>query len=147
MEHGWIGVDLDGTLAEYHGWVDATNIGKPIPLMIDRVKLWLSEGKVVKIFTARICVETNKDVVVAAIKSWCIEHIGQALEITNVKDLTMIELWDDRCVQVMINTGMTPFEIEAMKRSEERHARAQQFHTAKSPKHQLAPPLRLKKRW
>jgi hypothetical protein len=27
------------------------------------------------------------------------------LEVTNVKDLHMIELWDDRCVQVTTNLG------------------------------------------
>jgi hypothetical protein len=27
------------------------------------------------------------------------------LEVTNVKDLHMVELWDDRCVQVVSNTG------------------------------------------
>jgi len=27
------------------------------------------------------------------------------LEVTNVKDFAMIELWDDRCKQVIINTG------------------------------------------
>ena len=28
-----------------------------------------------------------------------------SLEITNAKDMDMIELWDDRCVQVIPNTG------------------------------------------
>ena len=35
---GWIGVDLDGTLAEYHGWKGSEHIGPPIPLMVERVK-------------------------------------------------------------------------------------------------------------
>jgi len=34
----WIGVDLDGTLAEYNNWIDIEHIGKPIALMIERVK-------------------------------------------------------------------------------------------------------------
>lgn len=29
MGQGWIGVDLDGTLAEYHGWKGAEHIGQP----------------------------------------------------------------------------------------------------------------------
>ena len=48
---GWIGVDLDGTLAVYYDW---EIIGDPIPLMVERVQQWLKEGKHVKIFTARV---------------------------------------------------------------------------------------------
>ena len=44
MKHGWIGVDLDGTLAFHGEWLGHTHIGEPIPLMLKRVKLWLSEG-------------------------------------------------------------------------------------------------------
>src|SRR5262245_48902352 len=28
---GWIGVDLDGTLAEYHGWKGIEHIDRPVP--------------------------------------------------------------------------------------------------------------------
>ena len=103
---GWIGVDLDGTLAYYDGWVGPTDIGIPIPPMINRVKDWIAAGHTVKIFTARIHDSENKDAIVAAIEEWCFIHIGDVLEITNVKDLYMIELWDDRCVQVEPNTGI-----------------------------------------
>ena len=30
--------DLDGTLAEYNGWVSEEHIGDPIPAMVERVK-------------------------------------------------------------------------------------------------------------
>lgn len=43
--------------------------------------------------------------VCAIIRSWCLEHIGQELLITNVKDFGMYELWDDRAVTVEPNTG------------------------------------------
>ena len=33
-------------------------------------------------------------------------HIGVALDVTNVKDFGMVELWDDRAVSVGLNTGM-----------------------------------------
>lgn len=49
---GWVGVDLDGTLAEYHGWDDG-RIGRPIEVMVRRIKLWLERGREVKIMTAR----------------------------------------------------------------------------------------------
>ena len=104
---GWIGVDLDGTLAEYHGWVSEDDIGVPVPVMLDRVKAWLAEGRDVRIFTARVSPVGGNDVLRAreAIRSWCREHIGQTLPITHEKDLAMVELWDDRCVHVEINTG------------------------------------------
>jgi hypothetical protein len=101
---GWIGVDLDGTLAEYDGWKGENHIGKPIPLMVDRVKKWIAEGKEVKIFTARVW-RYNPDIE-DVIQKWCIKHIGQILPTTCFKDYGMIELWDDRAVQVIPNKGI-----------------------------------------
>ena len=98
----WIGVDLDGTLAEYHGW-NGGRIGAPVPAMLIRVKKWLAKEQKVKIFTARVC--TNDAEQIALIKAWCVQHVGQELEVTATKDFEMIELWDDRCIQVIPNTG------------------------------------------
>lgn len=105
---GWIGVDLDGTLAQYSGWVNETTIGEPVPLMLDRVKAWLAQGKDVRIFTARVtnALPSGLDIVSLAISDWCLKHIGQRLPITNVKDYGLYELWDDRAVQVIPNTGL-----------------------------------------
>ncbi len=103
---GWIGVDFDGTLAEYHGF-DGLNLGEPVPEMIDRVKRWLEEDREVKIVTARIS-EPDPELrtrAVETIHDWLEEHLGQVLEVTNEKDFGMIELWDDRCVAVETNTG------------------------------------------
>ena len=97
----WIGVDLDGTLAEYHSWESMTTIGAPIELMLNRVKEWLRNGLTVKIFTARAV----EPAAIPHIENWCFIHIGQVLEVTNVKDLGMIELWDDRAIGVEKNTG------------------------------------------
>lgn len=95
----WIGVDLDATLAEYHSWGEP--IGKPILPMLARVYKWRADGKTVKLFTARAADQT----LIPEIKAW-LEPLGlQDMEITNVKDLSMIELWDDRAVQVIPNTG------------------------------------------
>ena len=100
---GWIGVDLDGTLAIYNGW-NGGQIGNPIMPMVWRIKEWLSKGITVKIFTARAC--TNDPIQIGLIQDWCDLHIGQRLEVTATKDFSMIELWDDRCVQVVPNTGI-----------------------------------------
>jgi hypothetical protein len=113
---GWIGVDLDGTLAEYHHLVDLVTIGKPIKPMVDRVKRWLAEGRDVRVFTARVShLEGHNDLtndsfvsnvdIINAIQDWCEIHIGQRLPVTCVKDFRMIELWDDRAVQVEMNVG------------------------------------------
>lgn len=110
----WIGVDLDGTLAEYDCWKGVNHIGKPIPRMVNRVKRWLVEGKCVKVFTARMhshgvmADDFSGETVDALtpIQNWCKEHIGQVIEVTNVKDFGMVELWDDRAVQVIQNTGL-----------------------------------------
>jgi hypothetical protein len=111
---GWIGVDLDGTLAHYDGWAGVDQIGAPIPLMVERVKAWLAEGKQVRIMTARV--HPNQDgrvltVVRYWIEKWCLEHIGQALLITHEKDFGMVELWDDRAVQVEKNTGQLVVDL------------------------------------
>lgn len=99
---GWIGVDLDGTLAEYGGWVGPEHIGPPIPSMLARVRRWILEGKEVKIFTARAAIPEQ----VVPVMEWLKKHGLGGLEVTNVKDFGMIELWDDRCVRVITNTGM-----------------------------------------
>jgi len=98
---GWIGVDLDGTLAHYTGWKGPEDIGEPIPEMVSRVLDWCNGGQEVRIFTARASVPEQ----IPPIVEWCKEHLGRELPVTNVKDFGMIELYDDRCVQVEMNTG------------------------------------------
>lgn len=102
----WIGVDLDGTLASDTGgelW-DAEGrpkIGRPVNEMVARIKRWIGEGRMVKIFTAR----AGSPAQVEAIRAWLARQGLPDLEVTNVKDFNMIELWDDRCVQVIRNSG------------------------------------------
>lgn len=102
MAHGgWIGVDLDGTLAHYErDSFSEDRVGKPITAMVDKVKTWLAEGREVRIFTAR---KPSP-----AIRRWSKENLGRVLPITNVKDWEMIALYDDRAVGVKRNEG-TPF--------------------------------------
>lgn len=119
MREGWIGVDLDGTLARYDEWRGEAHIGEPVPAMLHRVKVWLAKGVDVRIFTARVdggevalamgnlAGERFKNVerIKGFIEAWCEKHVGRKLPITNKKDYGMIELWDDRAVQVEPNTG------------------------------------------
>lgn len=114
---GWIGVDLDGTLARYDKFLGLHVIGEPIRLMVDRVKAWLNEGRDVRIMTARVSQSIYRpraeDVfrTVCAIEDWCELHIGQRLKVTCIKDFEMTELWDDRAVQVVPNLGVRVDEI------------------------------------
>jgi len=101
---GWIGVDFDGTLAMYDYWRGIHHTGEPIPLMVERVKDWISSGIEVKVFTARLD-DGNREFAVRIIQEWCLKHIGQELPVTNVKTMSMIELWDDKAVRVEKNTG------------------------------------------
>jgi hypothetical protein len=111
---GWIGVDLDGTLAYYDEWRGIEHIGAPIPAMVERVKDWLAAGIEVKIFTARVApadpmteakfIELQRTLTV--ILAWSKAQFGVELDVTCMKDYGMIQLWDDRCVQVQTNTGV-----------------------------------------
>lgn len=124
---GWIGVDMDGTLFEYHGWVGWNVIGRPIPAMMSRVRGWLLNDVPVRIVTARVglplvsgdpsaarrhqCRVTGEPFsdaeMVAAIQEHCVLHGLPPLPVQCYKDVDMIELWDDRAVQVVANTGRT----------------------------------------
>jgi hypothetical protein len=107
MGKGWIGVDLDGTLAHYDGWKGPDHIGEPVLKILERVKLWMAVDKYeIRIFTARAGVPEQIPTVVA----WLEKHGIGGLKIINVKDFSMIELWDDRCVQIISNLGISVTE-------------------------------------
>lgn len=102
---GAIAVDLDATLAQYHGWAGAHHIGKPIPAMVDSIKRALANGRKVIIFTARIAHDPTGSVK-KAIQDWSKKHIGVVLPVTNVKTPEMSEFWDDRAKHVRPNKGV-----------------------------------------
>lgn len=97
----WIGVDLDGTLAEYTKWSGPKHIGKPVPLMKQRVLEWVEAGYKVKVMTARASIEDG----IEPVQKWLAKNGFPELEVTNEKDFQMVELWDDRAIQVIENTG------------------------------------------
>lgn len=98
---GWVGFDLDGTLAEYDGWKGATHIGAPVAPMVELAKEYLRQGTEVRIFTAR----SGDPAAEAAIVAWCEEHLGRRLAVTNTKDFDCLRIFDDRAVRVETNTG------------------------------------------
>lgn len=96
----WIGVDLDGTLAEYKSNKNQS-IGNAIQPMLQRVKEWIDDGKEVRIFTAR----ASDSEQIKKVEQWLSENGLSDLAVTNVKDFDMIELWDDKAIRVKRNTG------------------------------------------
>ncbi|MCF6247613.1 MAG: hypothetical protein L3J69_09655 [Desulfobacula sp.] len=101
LPRAWTGVDLDGTLAYHDQSLAYDKIGEPVPIMLDLVKKMVNNGIRVKIFTARA---TDSEQLVI-IRRWLKANGLPELEITNVKDYSMIRLYDDRCIQVEHNTG------------------------------------------
>ena len=130
---GWVGFDLDGTLAKYDGWKGIDHIGEPVKPMVERIREMHKAGRKVKILTARVsprtdpetkpnpylenhwCVEAPDDMPWALrtgtwtalefIQDWCWKVLGFVPEITHEKDHLMVDLYDDRCHQVVPNTG------------------------------------------
>lgn len=105
MNKGWIGIDLDGTLAQYETWQGIEHIGAPILTTLMFVKQMLAEGVSVKIVTAR-CQEGP--IAIATVQQWCIKHLGECLPVTDRKDMNMVMLIDDRtynpnCVRCVSN--------------------------------------------
>ena len=70
--------------------------------MLARVRHWLANGYRVKIVTARAS-EPEKGI--PPVKRWLAENGLPDLEVTDRKDFGMIELWDDRAIQVVRDSG------------------------------------------
>ncbi len=97
----WVGVDLDGTLAYFNAESTLSEVGPPIPPMLERVRAMIARGERVKIVTAWAAYAEQ----VPLIQKWLRENGLPPLEVTNIKDFNMIRLYDDRCIQVESNTG------------------------------------------
>lgn len=98
---GWVGIDLDGTLARADTLSGTSKIGEPIPQMVNLAARLSRDGVIVKIFTAR----ASDPQQVSMIHKWLRDNGLPEFEVTNIKDFEMIRLYDDRAVQVIANTG------------------------------------------
>lgn len=110
---GWVGVDLDGTLARKAK--PKPTIGEPIGPMINRVRKWVADGREVRVVTARVSgylSEPGSAEYQEAVEQelrialWCAQHLGHVLPVQCHKDPDMIELWDDRAVGVVVDEGI-----------------------------------------
>lgn len=103
-----MGVDLDGTLAHHDPQQGLDPIGKPVEGMLFRVQQWLEAGIEVRIFTAR----AEQEALIPAVKQW-LKQVGLPdLKVTNRKDYNLLQIWDDRAIQLETNTAelLTPKE-------------------------------------
>lgn len=112
MKAGWIGMDLDSTLADSR-FPGPDGIGQPIPAMVALLQSYLAQGYEVRIFTARAVWPIQKPV----IQAWCKRNLGVVLPITNVKTPEMLLLYDDRAIGVIPNTGQLRCGGESFTRS------------------------------
>lgn len=109
---GWVGFDLDGTLA-IASIGGLHPIGEPIPKMVEMCKQFLEDGWEVRIVTARAAppfLDPNGNPVTGSemiqeVQDWTEKHLGVRLPVTCSKDYRMIRLFDDRAIQVEFNTG------------------------------------------
>tara|TARA_Y100000310_G_scaffold324189_1_gene385751 strand:- start:8013 stop:8987 length:975 start_codon:yes stop_codon:yes gene_type:complete len=107
--NGWVGFDLDGTLAHYTEFVSMEDIGPPIPAMIRVVRRLIVLGHDVRVVTGREASAAQEspealERLRLTVASWTAENIGTALALSQ-KDHKMVALFDDRAVQVESNTG------------------------------------------
>jgi hypothetical protein len=100
---GWIGMDLDGTLAHYSPTQGDYDIGEPIPAMMETVHKLLAQGREVRIFTARAC----DPKAIPYVQRWLNSHGLGHLQITNCKDYDLDYFYDDKALEVVFNTGYT----------------------------------------
>jgi len=96
----WVGVDFDGTLARNDNIGHSEPpypLGEPIPEMMAKVKMLLTAGITVKIFTARACEPQYNPI----IQDWTERNGLGRLEVTNRKDFNLIRFYDDRAIPIM----------------------------------------------
>jgi len=119
---GWIGVDLDGTLARVdYGKVYDGSIGEPIQDMVEFVRLLNPRLVDFRVFTARVASPLQRwqgyDFPCEAyairyqrmlIEAWCLEHIGCVLPVTATKDHQCVAIIDDRAISAPHNFERLP---------------------------------------
>lgn len=72
--------------------------------MIELIKKELQNGSEVKIFTARASYYLD-DIEKLDIERFCVQHFGQVLPITAIKEHNIDVYYDDRAQKVEKNTG------------------------------------------
>lgn len=118
MSKGWVGIDLDGTLAKYDTWHGIDHIGEPISYMLGYVSYLIAHGIEVKIVTARV---QEGPEAIKVVKDWCKKYIGLELDVTDKKDISMVLLVDDRVANVNCDTCMEKYNVLSVSSDVENH--------------------------
>lgn len=114
MKQIHIALDFDKTLAYYYGGKKGiSSVGKPIPRMVERLRVWLDKGYLVSIFTARVAPAGKSGLRSEAfIKNqthmiWdFLERAGlPKLPVTAIKYPHFTHFFDDKAASVTENTG------------------------------------------
>lgn len=103
-----IAFDLDGTLAEYHGWKGVSHIGAPVPKMIDRLLFHIENGDECIIFTSRVGHDDVHQNTMAEhhISKWLRDNDLPYMKITARKLPGIRLFYDDRALHVEKNLGV-----------------------------------------
>lgn len=103
----WLGVDLDGTLAQYHGWVSEEHIGEPVVSIVAALNARRAAGWKIVIFTARVSGDSEEaQRAEVAIWKWLDFYNIKVEGITCTKHKHFAEFWDDRARRVVFNKGI-----------------------------------------
>lgn len=101
-----IAFDLDGTLAEYHGWQGVEHIGKPIEPMVQLLLQHMRNGEKCYIFTARVSDEGDAGIARHYIREWLRKNDLPFVEVTAIKRKDFDIMYDDRAIRVKKNQGI-----------------------------------------
>ena len=111
MPEGWVGFDLDGTIAQYTTFQGWDHIGPPVPGFVNLIKKLRAFGIPCKILTARASAESRAlnditfEQVEKVVQDWTEKYIGERLPVVTEKSASMICFFDDSAVQVNKNMG------------------------------------------
>ena len=99
-----IAIDLDGTLATYEKGL-YPEIGELIEETANLVREGIENGHTFVIFTARLNGSVSRTAMKARIQTWLQRHGLPRLEVTDVKKSGFDQIWDDRAIRLVHNTG------------------------------------------
>ena len=60
----------------------------------------------IQLHTTRSRARASTPEAIPYIEAWTKKHFGRVIPVTNKKTFDIVELWDDRAVQVLPNTGI-----------------------------------------
>ena len=103
-------IDLDGTLAEYHGWKGWEHIGKPITEAVELVRMLHDDGVRIIVFTCRMNKTMNKISGIDTVKMedqilmWLIDQELSFCEVSSDEGKPFAHAYvDDRAVPFPLN--------------------------------------------